>query len=173
MTIRKTCYGCFENFTADTQTIKYCSKKCRDLAAWEKREARLLDSGATNETLATHMRQHPKYRVKVAVGESAKIEMESYYLAMTELRQERIKSGNADEIGLDDLIKRDARKCHICGKVVDKRRKMGRKGTPRGDMRRYPTIDHIIPISRGGAHTWDNVKLAHWSCNSKRGASQP
>ena len=30
----------------------------------------------------------------------------------------------------------------------------------------YPSIDHIIPISKGGQHTWDNVQLAHMICNS-------
>jgi len=27
------------------------------------------------------------------------------------------------------------------------------------------TIDHIIPISKGGTHTWDNVAPAHYRCN--------
>lgn len=30
----------------------------------------------------------------------------------------------------------------------------------------YPSIDHVIPISKGGTHTWDNVRLAHHHCNS-------
>lgn len=30
----------------------------------------------------------------------------------------------------------------------------------------YPSIDHVIPVSHGGTHTWDNVKLAHRGCNS-------
>ena len=31
------------------------------------------------------------------------------------------------------------------------------------------SIDHITPISAGGLHLWDNVQLAHYSCNMKRG----
>jgi len=31
------------------------------------------------------------------------------------------------------------------------------------------SIDHITPISSGGLHVWDNVQLAHYSCNMKRG----
>jgi len=34
-----------------------------------------------------------------------------------------------------------------------------------------PTVDHIIPIARAGTHTWDNVQLAHWSCNSLKSAT--
>lgn len=33
----------------------------------------------------------------------------------------------------------------------------------------YPSIDHLVPISKGGTHTWDNVRLAHRLCNSLKG----
>ena len=31
---------------------------------------------------------------------------------------------------------------------------------------KYPTVDHIVPLSKGGTHTWNNVQLAHMACNS-------
>ena len=31
---------------------------------------------------------------------------------------------------------------------------------------KYPSVDHMIPIAKGGTHTWDNVQLAHRYCNS-------
>lgn len=33
----------------------------------------------------------------------------------------------------------------------------------------YPSIDHMIPLSKGGTHTWDNVQLSHRDCNSSKG----
>jgi len=33
----------------------------------------------------------------------------------------------------------------------------------------YPSIDHIIPLSKGGRHAWDNVQLACRGCNSRKG----
>lgn len=51
--------------------------------------------------------------------------------------------------------------CQICGKPIDA------TAIENGHIKRlYPTIDHIIPLSKGGAHTWDNVQLAHMMCNS-------
>lgn len=30
------------------------------------------------------------------------------------------------------------------------------------------TVEHKIPISKGGTHTWDNVAPAHYLCNMKK-----
>lgn len=32
----------------------------------------------------------------------------------------------------------------------------------------YPSIDHIIPLSKGGRHAWGNVQLACRICNSRK-----
>ena len=34
------------------------------------------------------------------------------------------------------------------------------------------TVDHIIPKSRGGPHSWENVVLSCNKCNQKKGASR-
>lgn len=64
-------------------------------------------------------------------------------------------------ISLKELIKRDGGICQICGKPVNENDVI--KGHIRKD---YPTVDHIIPMSKGGTHTWDNVQLAHMKCNA-------
>jgi 5-methylcytosine-specific restriction endonuclease McrA len=55
------------------------------------------------------------------------------------------------------LRERDRNICQICKRVV------GSRGA---------SIDHIVPISHGGSHTWENVQLAHTKCNSSRGAGR-
>lgn len=35
------------------------------------------------------------------------------------------------------------------------------------------SIDHVIPRSRGGNNSLDNLKLAHRDCNSRKGNSMP
>lgn len=87
---------------------------------------------------------------------------------MREIRADRLKQARSESINIDGLIARDSGICHICGEPVAKRRKKirGEKWVAGDD---YPTIDHVIPLSRDGSHTWDNVKLAHWKCNVQKG----
>lgn len=70
-------------------------------------------------------------------------------------------------VTLDSLIKRDNNICYICGSPCDSNDFDIINGyTVCGNM--YPSIDHVIPASKGGTHTWDNVKLAHRICNSHK-----
>lgn len=69
-------------------------------------------------------------------------------------RSERIKAaGPRDRIDLPVLAKRDGWRCHLCGKRV---------------TRKTWSVDHLIPLSHGGSHTYVNVALAHQRCNSLR-----
>lgn len=164
------CYGCFELHTPDHYGLRFCSEKCRNLVKWEEREARLLDTGATDRQLEIHRRNHPKYRVKRQLGINDTSDEKAYAETMRSLREERVAESLLEKVDLDMLIERDGGVCHICGMKVDKRKKPGSRTAKRGDMSRYPTVDHIVPISRGGETSWSNVKLAHLSCNSRRGA---
>jgi 5-methylcytosine-specific restriction endonuclease McrA len=69
-------------------------------------------------------------------------------------------------VTLKKLYERDGGICQICGMVCDY------SGNGLSDL--YPSIDHIIPLSRDpekvGGHTWSNVQLAHRICNSVKSA---
>ena len=57
------------------------------------------------------------------------------------------------------LFARDGYKCQYCGR---------HKSMLRG--REFLTRDHIVPISRGGLNTWQNVVTACSPCNNKKGS---
>lgn len=85
------------------------------------------------------------------------------------LREANIKHNGAVDhsITLRTLIERDNHTCMLCGKPVDET-----DYTYVNDVfiagNYYPSIDHIIPLSKGGVHQWDNVQLAHRVCNSSK-----
>lgn len=61
---------------------------------------------------------------------------------------------------LKELMIRDGVRCQMCGHKV--------KRTRRHHERRA-TLGHIKALSKGGSHTWDNVQLECWICNTKHG----
>lgn len=78
------------------------------------------------------------------------------------------KDKRIDKISLDVLFRRDGGVCHICGKQCDWN-DCTHTGTAFIAGNLYPSVDHVVPVSLGGADEWNNVKLAHMLCNSKRG----
>ena len=74
------------------------------------------------------------------------------------------------KVPLDKLYERDRGICHICGKKCDWNDKYTNENGFIVYGAYYPSRDHVIPKSKGGSHTWDNIKLAHIKCNSEKGA---
>ncbi len=68
-----------------------------------------------------------------------------------------------DRITVSELGERDNWRCHICLRKVARR--------TAACAARSPSVDHLVPISRGGLHVWQNVALAHLGCNMRRSDS--
>jgi len=65
-----------------------------------------------------------------------------------------------ERFNISRIYERDAWRCGVCGKRVDK--------TLAYPHRMSASLDHIVPIAHGGTHTKANVQLAHWICNNKK-----
>lgn len=86
-------------------------------------------------------------------------------------RVRKINSNERDnDITLERLYQRFGGVCAICGGVCDWNNFHVIDGTFIADNN-YPSIDHIMPLSKGGKHKWSNVQLAHRICNTKKGNS--
>lgn len=55
------------------------------------------------------------------------------------------------------VFERDRWRCGICGMKVNKLLK--------GPHPMSPSLDHVIPMSRGGGHTYANTQCSHLQCN--------
>ena len=65
-----------------------------------------------------------------------------------------------------EIYERDGWVCWLCNKIVDRNADYSHdEYNPL-----YPSLDHVIPRSKGGTHTPDNLRLAHVECNALRGA---
>lgn len=72
------------------------------------------------------------------------------------------------KIDLMVLYRRDKGICHLCGQPCDLNdyKILGDGSFKVGNN--YPTRDHVIPKSKGGEDSYQNIKLAHHRCNSLR-----
>ncbi|NDD55670.1 HNH endonuclease [bacterium] len=76
-------------------------------------------------------------------------------------RRARMHNAQIEQVDPLMIAKRDKYKCHICRKRVN-------MDLDVQDIY-SPTMDHLIPISLGGDHTYANIRLAHRICNSRKG----
>lgn len=84
------------------------------------------------------------------------------------IRRKKLKENGFVDFGIsiERLMKRDRKTCYLCnGKCDLNDRTVDSMGYVTVGPN-YPSIDHVTPVSKGGTHTWDNVKLAHHYCNS-------
>lgn len=86
-------------------------------------------------------------------------------------RRARIRDALVDrDITLHELFRRERGVCYLCGCLCDwSDVEAAEDGTLiAGDS--YPSIEHVVPLARGGLHSWDNVRLACRRCNTIKGA---
>lgn len=74
----------------------------------------------------------------------------------------RRRGGGGDPVDRDTVGERDGWVCGICQRPVNRHL---RYPDPMS-----PSLDHTVPLGpkHGGAHTWDNVRIAHNDCNVRR-----
>ncbi len=76
------------------------------------------------------------------------------------MRRSRMASTQVSPIVSATIFERDGWMCQICAVQVEQ-------------LRRWPdpwsaSLDHVVPVSKGGSHTFENVQLAHLRCNMQK-----
>ena len=69
-------------------------------------------------------------------------------------RYVRIPNGRSTPVSRRGVLRRDAHRCGYCGNSAN-------------------TIDHVMPRSRGGADSWENLIACCLKCNNKKGDRTP
>lgn len=71
------------------------------------------------------------------------------------------RSAYVEPVDRRHVYERDGWLCHLCKKRVDASREVPHPLAP--------TIDHVVPLSKGGTHELANVRTAHFICNTRKG----
>ncbi len=185
------CKQCGCHFKSISYNKVYCSDRCKHL----KRNQREVENNETKKkqlimkvgfALVNSINKHRSclncgrdYVYRTHVGTTVlycsqdcrvngeRIKRRSYRRISKDKRITR--NGKADySINLEELSKRDKGVCYLCHKETSFDDYIETKEGWFIAGNDYPSIDHVIPIAKGGLHNWGNVKLAHRLCNSKK-----
>lgn len=159
---QKRCKGCGKVFYAHAMDKEYCNDKCWYIANYKPER---------HNHVCRECGKHYTDNIRNSAGCSDRCKRR-YKNRVDEInRRNRLrKNGKIDwDISVERLIKRDKGICHICNNKVDKNDYTIDDNHYFIAGNNYPSIDHVIPVSKGGTHTWDNVKLAHRICNTEKG----
>lgn len=154
------------------RSYKFCSRECQQIAYGarlaERIPSRVCALAGCGEEFQPRKREqrccsephgkklwhveHPDYRQPYSDRQR-----DAYH------RRRAQKAGTAVSdrpVVKSEIAIRDKNRCHLCGERVS------RKPYP------HPmsaSLDHVVPLSQGGDHVPENVRLAHLSCNVAKG----
>ena len=80
------------------------------------------------------------------------------YLGHMRRYQAMKRGATVENVNYDAIWERDNGICYICGLFI---------------LREDVHFDHVIPLSKGGSHTYENVRVTHSRCNLSKHAKLP
>lgn len=156
------CDICGKQFTIRDKKSHICSPECYKI--YQRQQYRNIFQSVmeTNEFIDKICRHCGKpFKVNFLVDRRQYCSDKCLERSHRRERRVREKKQFVCHIRLNDIYLRDGGKCQLCGGRID------RKIKPPHPM--SLTLDHIIPLVRGGLHEPSNVQISHFGCNSKKG----
>ena len=168
------CTWCGDLFGATARHRRYCSPSCLD--KWKASGGSFVRSEHRQETktcayckaefktsrsVKTHCSRtcSLKDRAWKPEGMKAKGVRSSY----AQRRREAQRAGDKD-LTTHTIWKAEVGRCRLCGKqTIDPTTPRKLKPAKRDA---WASLDHIVPLSAGGTHTWANAQLLCYPCNS-------
>lgn len=178
---QRNCYVCGEAFDITKHRTSCCSPHCSSRASAVRLVRNRLDSlpsrdcGFCLEPVPTYVRRDARYC-------SVDCQQASWYVANADEMRARARRWAIENDGLRrshrhtrrarmyavayesfdawEIAERDGWACSICDEAIDR-------------TAAYPdplskSLDHVIPLSKGGSHTRQNAAVAHLLCNTRK-----
>lgn len=153
----RVCEGCGVDYNATHAKQKYCTKQCTRL--WARKKAM---GEKPCKTCHKVFHPTPDTYMDYCCDECKSMAKRADWLKRNTARQSIVWSTPKKErVNVADIFARDNYTCQLCG--IKTSRENGRYSA------NYPTIDHIIPLSKGGGHVASNLQCACRRCNMSKG----
>lgn len=147
---RVKCGWCGCRFDAQVGS-KYCSEECR--SKFVPVDFSCAECG--NQVQTSYRDQRKKFCSDVCSGRN-------HRRIRRKMERARLREVQVERVDPIKVFDRDGWRCQICGTKTQKAK--------RGKVHpRAPELDHIVPLSVGGEHSYRNTQCACRECNSKKG----
>lgn len=137
---------CHNHYNNHTENGKRAAKKFRST---DKRKAITARYEAKETTKEKHKKFAKSEKGRVAAVNNA------------QRRRAKVRGNETENFTSLQIYERDKWTCYLCGKPISKRQKAPHP--------KSPSLDHVLPVCKGGGHTLENVKAAHLQCNQSKG----
>lgn len=158
---RRTCVTCGGQFQSKQSAPRFCSQRCCNRFLDANNPLRCIEAGCDRGVRAKGLCSMHWRRKARAEGREANPEWDERRKANYQQRRAQKLNLPADNIRPADVYERDEWVCGICSAPVDRNMSWPDPMSP--------SLDHVLPLSRGGHHTLENVTLAHLECNVRKG----
>jgi 5-methylcytosine-specific restriction endonuclease McrA len=154
------CGGSWDAWSKPGQPPRYCSEDCRKRAAvvraasWQKANPERLVEHKKRSNANYYAANRDEQRARTARYKRENPQRVQAWHATRHAKRRGAEVG--ESFTLDEIFERDQGWCYLC-----------RSDCSRADA----TMEHVVPIGppHFGPHSRANVKLAHRSCNTRKG----
>lgn len=162
------CRECGNAYDTGARRSIFCSDDCRKRRARRQFHAAFVSVRETNPTITKRCREcgtcfTTNFMASARRFCSQTCSRRCTHRAAKAARRARKLDAFVTRVDRRAIILRDGGMCQLCGQPVDL--------TARVPQYWAATMDHAIPLAKGGTHEPANVQLAHFICNSRKGAS--
>jgi len=158
----KVCAHCRGAFVTKWKLAPVCSSECRKKIACAKSLARNIETTKRARSIrkckCCNLAFSPEYGDKRAVYCSMACRNKHAGRISKAVRRARKKGVNAETVNPFKVFNRDGWKCQLCGASTP-RKQRGK------NEHNSPELDHIIPLSKGGEHSYRNTQCLCRRCN--------
>jgi 5-methylcytosine-specific restriction endonuclease McrA len=159
------CQSCGTQFSTRMKAQRFCSYDCRQAGYRSEGFAHRAKTKKTEFVYNCDLCGEKIIRSTPLGGlkryhqpDCSRIALQARYRVKTVKRQS--KTVKPSGLWVEKILETYGFICYLCNDPIDMK-------LPR-TSKRGATVDHIIPLSRGGSDELDNLRLTHWSCNMKK-----
>ena len=153
------CKNCDKPFISSNKGKKYCSETCyRDYYLRSPIKRNCVVCGKEYDFIFDD-----GFNVVCSKECQKELNRESHRNSK-HIRRIRKATAFVEHVSTVKLFKRDRKRCQLCGKKLNLKRPVPHPLAA--------TIDHIIPLSKGGEHSYRNTQLACFKCNCAKSNNQ-